>query len=57
MKLTIIGVILLVVAIAILLHQFMVYNIWFEFDDLHHETWMIMFGFCGVVLLLIGRGK
>ena len=57
MKLLIIGVMLIVVAIAIAVHQFMFYDVWFEWNDLHHETWMIMFAFAGIALVLVGRGK
>jgi len=57
MKLTILGITLLIIAIIIACHQFIVWDVWFEIPDLHHETWIIMFAFAGLVLLLIGRGN
>lgn len=57
MKFMLLGIALIIVAIAIACHQFIFYGMWFAFEDLHHETWMIMFTFCGVVLITIFRGK
>jgi len=44
--------IFIVFAFVIALHQYFFYDVWFEIDDLHHETWMIMFAFAGVFLLV-----
>ena len=53
----ILAVALIVIAIAIAVHQFIYWGYWFEIEDLHHETWMIMFGFSGLLLFAIfGRG-
>jgi len=57
MKLLILGIIFFIIAIVILCHQFIYWNVWFELEDLHHETWMIMFAFSGLVLILMGKGK
>ena len=45
------------IAGAIALHQYIGWGYWFELEDLHHETWMIMFAFSGLVLLTTFRGK
>jgi len=44
--------ILLIAAIAIAVHQLVTWGVVFEFDDLHHETWIVMFGFAGLILLI-----
>ena len=44
------ALIFLIVAVAIAIHQLVTWGALFEFDDLHHETWVIMFGFAGLVL-------
>jgi len=51
------AVLFLVIAVAIAVHQFIGWGFWWEWEDLHHETWMIMFAFTGIVLLLMGRIK
>jgi len=55
--LKILPILLIVVAIAIALHQYVCYGMWFQLEDIHHETFMIMFAFCGIVLLVIRKGK
>jgi len=57
MKFTIVGFLLICIAVAISLHQVWLGYPFFQLDDLHHETWMIMFGFCGVVLIGIFKGR
>lgn len=52
----IVALIFVLIACAIAIHQFIFFGYWFSLADLHHETWMIMFMFCAVVLLaLYGR--
>jgi len=46
----IIALVFILIAGAIALHQYIGWGYWFEWGDLHHETWMIMFAFCGIVL-------
>jgi len=54
--LKILAIVFVIIAIIIALHQFIVWGYWFELEDLHHETWMIMFGFCGFILYgIFGR--
>jgi hypothetical protein len=48
----ILGIIFIIFAIIIAIHQFIYYDVWFEIEELHHETWMIMFAFAGALLLL-----
>jgi len=45
------GLLFVFIASLIAVHQFIGWGYWFELEDLHHETWMIMFGFAGVLLL------
>jgi len=47
----------IVIVIALLLHQFIYYDVWFEMADLHHETWIVMFAFAAFVLYISKRGK
>jgi len=47
--------ILIGIAVLIAVHQYIFYGVWFEFSDLHHETWMIMFIFAGLILLRFHR--
>lgn len=57
MKLIIIGIIFLMITVALALHQFIFWDVWFEIPDIHHESWMLMFGFSGLVLVLLGGYK
>ena len=57
MKFTALGIILIIVAIVISLHQCSMGYPLFQWGDVHHETFIVMFAFAGVVLLLIARGK
>jgi len=34
-------VLFVVLAIVISIHQFLLYGVWFEYTDLHHETWIV----------------
>lgn len=56
MKFIILAGLFFLIAIAFSVHQYMLGYPFFQMDDLHHETWMIMFGFAGVVLLAFKRG-
>lgn len=57
MKLTIIGIFLIIIAIILALHQFSMGYPFFQIEDLHHETFMVAFGLVGFVLIFIGRGR
>ena len=46
-----------IMVIALLLHQYIYYGILFAVEDLHHETWIIMFGFAALILYADKRGK
>jgi hypothetical protein len=56
MKAIIIAGILFIIALAIFVHQYLVYDILWEIEDLSHECWIIMFAFGGIVLLAFKRG-
>ena len=47
-----ISYVFLLFVVILLVHQYIFYNVWFQPQDIHHETWMIMFGFAGLVLLV-----
>ena len=47
--------ILIIVAVIIAVHQYIFYDTWFQTSDLHHETWIIMFAFAGIILWFKGR--
>jgi len=38
-KIAVVGLVILAFLVAY--HQFANYSIWFELEDLHHETWII----------------
>lgn len=57
MKLTILGGVLIVIAILISLHQYGMGYPLFQWDDIHHESWIIMFAFAGIIVTLIARGR
>ena len=56
MKFIILAGLFILIAVAISVHQFMMGWPFFQMSDLHHETWIVMFGFAGVVLLVFKRG-
>lgn len=55
--LKILPILLILGAVAIAFHQYFFYGMWFQLDDIHHETFMIAFAFCGIVLLIIRKGR
>jgi hypothetical protein len=55
-KLKILGAIFLFIALCIAVHQYLFWNLWWEWEDIHHEGFIIMFFFAGIILLII-RGK
>ena len=54
MKSLVLTLIFVIVAIAIAVHQYIYYGIFFDPLDLHHETWIIMFIFAGFILWIRG---
>lgn len=52
----IIGVLFIFIAIGITAHQHMIGYPLFQWEDLHHETWILMFGFAGIILVIRGKG-
>jgi len=44
--------ILIIIAVVLIVHQYVFYGVWWEWEDLHHETWILMFAFAGMVLLI-----
>lgn len=52
MKLKILGIFFLITALCIFVHQYMVWNIWWEWEDLHHETWIIVCIVIGIISLI-----
>jgi len=55
MKLIILAFIMFLIVAVLLVHQFFVHGVWFELEDLHHEGWMCMFAFAGLILLFIRK--
>lgn len=51
------AIVFLLVALAIGIHQYINWGIFFEVSDIHHELFIAMFGFSGAVLWYIGRKK
>jgi len=49
-------ILFLAFAFLIALHQYIYWGKWFEFSDIHHETFIFGFIFAGLVLFLM-RGK
>lgn len=45
------------VALAVLIgyHQYVNWGYWFETKDIHHELFICMFAFSGVILLLFNK--
>jgi len=45
-------------AFLVALHQFIYWNTWFDLKDVHHETFIVAFVFCGFLCwwLLSKRG-
>jgi len=56
MKSLIIAGLFFLVAIAIFVHQFITYGILWEWSDLSHEGWIIMFVFSGIALVAFKKG-
>ncbi len=42
-------------AFTIQAHQFVVWGHWFDWEQIHHETFSIALGFGGVALLIVDR--
>jgi hypothetical protein len=49
--------IFLALAFLIALHQYIYYGSWFELKDVHHELFIAMFGFAGIVLLWLSQRR
>lgn len=45
-----------ILAFLIALHQALVYDVWFEMADLHHETWIVG-SICLAVGVLMGENR
>jgi len=56
LKTLFIGIGFIILAVFIAIHQFIFYNVWFEFEDLHHETVMILFAGIGITVLWLKKG-
>ena len=56
MKFIILAGLFIIIAIVISVHQYMMGYPFFQMDDLHHESWIVMFAFAGVVVLALRRG-
>jgi hypothetical protein len=44
-----------IIALLIAFHQWLNWGVWFSWEDLHHETWMVMFAFSGFILLMVKK--
>jgi len=56
MKTIFIGIGLIFIAVCIFVHQIIQYGIVWEWSDLSHEGWFLMFLFAGVVLIFFRKG-
>jgi len=55
-----IGVLCLLTSFGIALHQYLVWGVWFEWEEIslyHHESGIVIFAFCGILLLFFTKGK
>lgn len=46
-----------VIAILIQVEQYITYGHWFDFAQIHHETFSVAFGFCGLVLFWYAKRR
>lgn len=51
------GLLLLLLAFLISLHQYVLCGEWFEIKDIHHELFIVAFAFSGVLLLYLRRKR
>jgi len=57
MKFTARGILLIIIAVVISYHQFSMGYPLFQWEDVHHETFILVFAFTGIVVTLIARGR
>lgn len=50
-KRNVVPLLLFAVAFLVGLHQFVVWGYWFEWSDIHHESFVIALAFAGLVSL------
>ena len=48
--------VLLALAFVVALHQYLNWGTWFEFQDIHHEAFIIALVFCAFCLIIL-RGR
>lgn len=51
------AVVLIVLAILVVIHQYLFYGIWWEWEDIHHEAFVIALLFGGVIAVIIREKK
>ena len=44
-------------ALLVALHQYLFYGKWFEWTDIHHETFMIALVFAALILIVLKGGS
>jgi hypothetical protein len=47
----------LILAFLIALHQYLNWGVWFELKDVHHELFIAMFTFAGLLLLWLSERR
>lgn len=53
----VLAVIFIVFAFGIAFHQFYYWGVWFEVEDIHHETFMIILVFAAFIVYYVKVGK
>lgn len=49
--------ILAIIALLVIIHQYIFYGVWFEIEDIHHEVFIIALLFGALILYKLGRVK
>lgn len=48
-------VVLLIIALAVVLHQYLIWGIWWEWDEIHHEAFVIALIFAAIISFAIKK--
>jgi len=57
MELNTLSYMLLLLAFLMALHQYLMFGSWFELKDVHHEAFILAFGFAGILLMYVSRRR
>lgn len=56
-RIPIISLVLLVMAILVMFHQYYYWRTWFELKDIHHELFIVTFIFAAIILIIYANRK